>query len=265
MVSCSQNVTLVSSMVCFRYAFIALLLVLTIGALGQSSDQRLTFDFPEADTSTLSKVNFWGTLYFIHEMTAKGKVPFLDVKGKFLGFTGDTCDFCAAALEGTVMVKDTKGQITVLNFQSYGDSSVVNCRKCKRFVKSTLDVEKWGSKRWFVSTGYGHGVKGYHLIPFRTVAVDPKLIPYGSVLYIPEARGVPLVLPDGSKVIHDGYFFAGDGGSAIIGNHLDFFIGVSRTNHFKDFVKSMPSEKFHTYLISEASIVKVLQERHMKK
>jgi len=56
---------------------------------------------------------------------------------------------------------------------------------------------------------YGEGAY-LPLVPFRSIAVNPKKIAYGTVLYIPDAVGAKVTLPDGSTAIHDGYFIAAD-------------------------------------------------------
>lgn len=63
---------------------------------------------------------------------------------------------------------------------------------------------------------------GCRLLPMRTVAVDPKVFPRHSVLFIKETVG--LKLPDGS--LHDGYWFASDVGGAIKGQRIDLFTGA---------------------------------------
>jgi 3D (Asp-Asp-Asp) domain-containing protein len=68
---------------------------------------------------------------------------------------------------------------------------------------------------------FGLGDHGYKLIPFRTLAVDPQVIPLGTVLYVPELVGVHL--PSGE--VHDGYVFAHDTGAGINGNRIDVFVG----------------------------------------
>jgi 3D (Asp-Asp-Asp) domain-containing protein len=66
----------------------------------------------------------------------------------------------------------------------------------------------------------GAGVQGRKLEPFRSVAVDPKMIPIGAPIYIPELAGTPM--PDGS--IHDGCVRADDQGGAIKNGKIDFFV-----------------------------------------
>ena len=66
--------------------------------------------------------------------------------------------------------------------------------------------------------GRGSGLRP--LIPFKSVAVDRRVIRIGEPLYIPEFDG--LALPDGS--IHDGCVRADDTGGGIKGRKMDFFV-----------------------------------------
>ena len=59
------------------------------------------------------------------------------------------------------------------------------------------------------------------------IAVDPRLVPIGSPVYVPEIVG--LQLPDGTR--HDGCLRADDQGGAIKNKKLDFF--VESYFHFK--------------------------------
>jgi 3D (Asp-Asp-Asp) domain-containing protein len=54
--------------------------------------------------------------------------------------------------------------------------------------------------------------------PYRTIAVDPKVIPYGSTIYIPEYKAL---------------FKAEDTGSAIKGKRIDIFL--SNEDECKEF------------------------------
>jgi 3D (Asp-Asp-Asp) domain-containing protein len=67
---------------------------------------------------------------------------------------------------------------------------------------------------------YGRGARRRPLEPFRSVAVDPRVIDIGEPLYIPELDGV--LLPDGT--FHDGCVRADDTGSAIKRRKIDFFV-----------------------------------------
>jgi 3D (Asp-Asp-Asp) domain-containing protein len=67
----------------------------------------------------------------------------------------------------------------------------------------------------------GRGSLGTPIVPLRTVAVDPAVVPLGSSVFIPEYEGMPR--PDGSK--HDGCFVAEDRGSKVVGKHIDVFTG----------------------------------------
>ncbi|MCB9561368.1 MAG: hypothetical protein H6709_19140 [Kofleriaceae bacterium] len=72
---------------------------------------------------------------------------------------------------------------------------------------------------------YGRGAGQRALVPFKSVAVDPRFIPIGETLYIPEFDGMRL--PDGS--VHDGCVRADDTGGGIKKHKMDFFV-VSYAN-----------------------------------
>jgi 3D (Asp-Asp-Asp) domain-containing protein len=73
---------------------------------------------------------------------------------------------------------------------------------------------------------WGTAGTGRSLLPFRTVAVDPKVVKLGSLLYVPllEGRTMPGRAPWGGFV-HDGCVIADDTGGHIGGNRLDLFVG----------------------------------------
>jgi 3D (Asp-Asp-Asp) domain-containing protein len=62
---------------------------------------------------------------------------------------------------------------------------------------------------------------GCKVVAMRTVAVDKKLIPRRTVLFIKETVGVKM--PDGKT--HDGYWYASDVGGAIKGERIDLYTG----------------------------------------
>jgi 3D (Asp-Asp-Asp) domain-containing protein len=73
---------------------------------------------------------------------------------------------------------------------------------------------------------WGTAGSGHPLQPFRTVAVDPKVVKLGSLLYVPllEGRVMPGRAPFGGFV-HDGCVIADDTGGGMSGNKLDLFVG----------------------------------------
>lgn len=127
-------------------------------------------------------------------------------------YDGKTCEpiaevsraFAAAAeMQGTGKLKDGR----IINIWG-------SC-PCGRSPCFQFTGQKWGK------SGNGRG-----LTPFRTVAADPKVVPLGSLLYIPvlEGRRMPGRAPWGGFV-HDGCVVADDTGGAIRDNQLDFFVG----------------------------------------
>jgi 3D (Asp-Asp-Asp) domain-containing protein len=73
---------------------------------------------------------------------------------------------------------------------------------------------------------WGTAGTNHPLQPFRTVAVDPRVVKLGSLLYVPllEGRVMPGRPPWGGFV-HDGCVVADDTGGHIDGNRLDLFVG----------------------------------------
>lgn len=74
---------------------------------------------------------------------------------------------------------------------------------------------------------WGVGVQDRPLVPYRSVAVDRTVVPYGTWLYVEELDGVPVPgdAPWGGFV-HEGCVLAADTGGSILGAHLDWFVGL---------------------------------------
>lgn len=238
-----------------------ILIIFLFENIGFSQNQinNFTLEAP-LKTDSLQKLNLWATQYYIHQFTSSGKIPVVFEDGQNRQLFGDTCDFCTAALEGTAYITDSTGKVVVINYASHGDTNWVDCRKCKKFQNSKLDVESWGRVIWKVSNAFGNGVQNYQLIPYRTIAVDPNIIPYGSVVYVPKAKGDSIQMPNGEIFVHDGYFFAGDTGGAIKKNHIDIFTGIYAQNPFKDFLFSNPDESFEAFFITNEKIIQYFDE-----
>ena len=120
---------------------------------------------------------------------------------------------CKLGLEGSGKLADGR----VVNYWGSG-SACVRYTECSapyypsRNCYSVLDPDLYP---------WGKGVRGRALVPFLSIATDPDVIPYGTIVYVPEWDGY--VLPDGS--VHDGCLRSDDTGGAIVGDHIDFFAG----------------------------------------
>jgi 3D (Asp-Asp-Asp) domain-containing protein len=107
---------------------------------------------------------------------------------------------CSLKLEGSGLMMDDR----VVNYNG-------QCKYGYGTCFEQLDIRKHP---------FGRGAGQRPLIPFKSVAVDPRVIQIGEPLYIPEFDG--LQLPDGS--IHDGCVRADDTGGGIKKRKMDFFV-----------------------------------------
>jgi hypothetical protein len=108
-------------------------------------------------------------------------------------------------LEGSGILNDGR----VLNYAG-------RCKYGRGVCFEVLDPERYP---------VGRGAGRRPLIPFKSVAVDPRLVSIGEPLFVPELAG--LVLPDGT--VHDGCVRADDTGGNIKRRKMDFFV-VEREN-----------------------------------
>jgi endonuclease G, mitochondrial len=219
------------------------------------------FDLPEP-ASLMNKKTLWATNYYVYGdlRSIEDGIPLLDTRGRRLGPQLSAKDWCLGGIEGTFRVTGESGEAEVYNFAGTGNTVQVDCSP---FIRSrSININALGRSRYKVSKGaFGEGVNGMILVPFRTIAVDRSFIPYGTVIYIPQARGVLITLPSGEKVRHDGYFFAADTGGAIKQNHIDVFTGISRSATFK-FVQSNKAKTFEAYVINDTRIIETLKNKH---
>lgn len=70
---------------------------------------------------------------------------------------------------------------------------------------------------------WGRGATGQAITPLLTVAVDTKVIPIQTSIYIPEFDGLPR--DTDYRATHDGCFIAQDRGVQVKGAHVDVFMG----------------------------------------
>ncbi|MBL1177297.1 DUF3747 domain-containing protein [Pantanalinema sp. GBBB05] len=213
-----------------------------------------------AAATVSQRYSLWSTYYYVHraQHTPNGQ-PLLDISGNDLGVRLSSRDWCGAAVEGTVQVIHNQQIVGTYNYAGRGSREQVDCSP---YYSGLKDIRATNQVRFRpTSNPYGDGVSGLRLVPYRTIAVDRSLIPIGSVIYIPAARGTVVTLPSGQRVTHDGYFYAADVGGAINGNHIDIFLGVAEQNPFR-FVTSSPKGTFEAYLVNDPQIQQTLAALH---
>ncbi|QLY25649.1 3D domain-containing protein [Bdellovibrio sp. KM01] len=81
------------------------------------------------------------------------------------------------------------------------------------------------------------GASGNCLVPFISVAADPRYYSMGDIIQMPSLKGKTIHLPNGRTMVHPGYLIVQDTGGAIRGrNRFDFFTGsygfTNRNNAF---------------------------------
>jgi 3D (Asp-Asp-Asp) domain-containing protein len=107
------------------------------------------------------------------------------------------------------------GSLASGNTVSFGKRDCACAEVCPRtgqkicFEKLEKDAFPWG-----------RGAAGTPITPLRSVAADTKVLPMGTVLYIPELDGVA----SGDRTA-DGCFVVEDRGLRVQGEHVDIFTG----------------------------------------
>jgi 3D (Asp-Asp-Asp) domain-containing protein len=218
-----------------------------------------TFSFDEPRESDLGdKLNLWATYYNLPQLDeASGNFPLRDKLGNELGPRLTNKGWCDAAMEGSVLVNYKNGDKKTFN---YAGTSAEYPTSCKDYFKLDLSKTKFRE----ASGPYGDGIDQFILEPYRTIATDnTKIIP-GTVLYIPQAKGAIIKLKSGRTIMHDGYFFAGDKGGAIKGNHVDVFIGTHVSANFFPWVGSNQTKTFDAYIVKDQNIISELLNLHAK-
>jgi hypothetical protein len=116
----------------------------------------------------------------------------------------------------TVPIKDGKGNLIAMvtpgfweHFRVEGTGRLLDGREINTSETGVIVVD----------APMGEGT--CRLKPWRTMAVDSKAIPLGTVVKIDETVG--LRLPDGT--VHDGYWQAEDTGGEVRNAHVDLYIG----------------------------------------
>jgi len=179
--------------------------------------------------------------------TMSAAFPLLDRNGAWISQPLRQKDWCEAALQGSVSVKQG-GKSTAYAFV---DSDGPEQTNCDAQLGSLSDGVKAATRRarfMAVSHPLGCGVRNMPLMPFRTIAVDPAVIPLESVIFVPELRGRRFTLND-REYLHDGYLFAGDRGGAIKERHIDVFMIDDHFEPLEDLFASTETRTFAAHVV----------------
>lgn len=210
-------------------------------------------------------IRLWATNYYTPVYNGEeNAVPLKQKNEKVINYKGKTVGlshkrWCMAAMEGSVSIRMHDGVTKTFNYSGVG-SMQTDCTIYFRGKHRATGRVKFKQ----VESAWGQGVRNYSLIPYRTIAVDPKVIPYGTVIFIKDAVGKEITLSDGTTFTHDGYFFAGDTGGAIKNKHIDVFTGNNKNPNL-DFIKSTSSGRFDAEIVNDPELMAKMEELHRRK
>ena len=234
-------------------------------APGSAADFTLAAPLPDP----AAKRMIFSTAYIAYladAATGPGSVPLTDTSGSPLGPRLSHGDWCHAAMEGTVSVREAGGGFRTFNFAKTGQNEITYCKDV--FTKVSASVLA-GTNRvtWAAvppDAPYGLGVASFRLVPFRSLAVDASVFHVGTVLFIPSLRGTPITLPDGRQAMHDGFVMAADRGGAIKGAHIDFFKGPNRSDAVPAGLASDAQHTIPAFIVSDPTITAALRALHQR-
>lgn len=214
-----------------------------------------------APTSTSRKeISLWATYYYVPTLAHdEDGMPLLDMEEQELPLRLRKPDWCNAAIQGSVYIvkNDT---VFLASYAGRSKYKQFDCRECEAY-RNYPGYDLTGKVRWAISDAKVTGSTGLNLVELKSLAVDPKVIPYKSVVFIPAAIGTTYYNENGELVQHDGYFLAADTGSLIKGQHIDVYLGTGKTNPFA-FVKSDQSQPFQAFIVKDEKVRERLLEMH---
>lgn len=226
------------------------------GPLETPLAQALSFALDAPQPASLGQpMRLWATHYHTPVIAPapdfmSSSMPLIDTKNRQISPRLRVPDWCKGALQGSVSVVEANGTATAYAFVDSGGPEQANC---DNFLGNLSDGIKAATRRARfvrVSYPYGCGIRSIPLMPFRTIATDPDLIPTGSIVFVPELRGKPFRLI-GRDFVHDGYLFAGDRGGAIKGVHIDVFHGNTEDTPFEDIFASHAGKTFEALVVDK--------------
>lgn len=217
-------------------------------------EQRaLSFSLTAPDMPDLgAPLALWATHYHTPSVRPAapgqtGSLALLDSSNQPISPPLSQRDWCEAALQGSVAVREAGGRRAFMFIDSKGPEQT----HCDSWLGNLPDTVKTATRRarfMEVSHPLGCDARNHPLVPFRTIAVDPSMIPLGSVVFVPELRGRTFRTEERTWA-HDGYLFAGDRGGAIRGAHIDVFMAEDEGSSLEDLFASTPDRTFSAHIV----------------
>lgn len=224
------------------------------GAMLDMSGKAMTFLLAAPQPKALGPdLQLWATHYHTPTVTPAPKemsaaFPLIGREGEWVSPPLRQRDWCDAALQGSVAVKDG-GRTTAYVFVDANGPEQTNCDQWLGNLSDGIKTATRRARFMAVKHPLGCGVRSIPLMPFRTVAVDPDIVPLESVIFAPELRGIAFE-HDGRRFVHDGYLFAGDRGGAIRGRHIDVFMADGGAEPFEKLFASTSSRTFAAHIVA---------------
>lgn len=218
--------------------------------------RAISFQLAAPPEGTLgANLKLWGTHYHTPEVwpaadTISAAFPLIGRNGSPISAPLTHRDWCEAALQGSVSVRT--GEVTTAYV--FVDANGPEQANCDQWLGSLTDTVKTATRRarfMKVNHPLGCGVRNHPLVPYRTIAVDPSVIPLESVVFVPELRGRAFRY-NGRDYVHDGYLFAGDRGGAIKGRHIDVFMEEDAAGMLEDIFASTDTRTFKAHIVDDA-------------
>ncbi|MGB1092258.1 MAG: hypothetical protein ACPGYX_09045 [Oceanobacter sp.] len=228
-------------------------------------DPLLDFNLPSPGYLGDAPLSLWASYYYSWSAkTDSDGLALLGSKNQRLGTPLRVEDWCHASTEGRVSLKTEEGWETYEVLDTRGPRQM-DCGELTGRESASADVRTRAHPRTRfnpVDGPFGNGVRGYQLVPFRTLAVDVNRIRYGSLLFFPALVGAEIHLPDGRMLHHDGYFFAADTEREIRGSHVRIFQGLQSENAFPDFVQNRSDHRLQAWVIKDPELGDRIRSLH---
>lgn len=200
------------------------------------------------------EVRLWATQYFTPILDAapasiSAAAPLIGTKDQPISAPLRQKDWCAAALQGSVSIRNADGSETSYAFVDARGPEQMNCDDQLGALPDTVKLATRKARFRKLAHPMGCGARDIPMMPFRTIAVDADFLPMETVLYIPDLRGRPFTY-EGRQLIHDGYVYAGDkGGGGVRGGHIDFFTGHESAKAFDGLITSTSKDGFKAQVV----------------